>query len=124
MSKRGFKVMDCDIHVREPEDLWTRYIEPAFRDRAPIREKSEGTDALGPLQYDSVVLHILGQYSVASPLPYGEALKSRIEVRDDFLPIEEESFFTECIACDLRDELLLRFCIEALKKRLAVYLLR
>jgi predicted TIM-barrel fold metal-dependent hydrolase len=52
MSKRSFKVMDCDIHVREPEDLWTRYIEPDFRDRAPIREKSEGTDALGRWRSD------------------------------------------------------------------------
>jgi uncharacterized protein len=26
--KQGFKVMDSDIHVREPHDLWARYIEP------------------------------------------------------------------------------------------------
>src|SRR5262249_15859010 len=24
-----------DIHIIEPPDLWTRYIDPAFRDRAP-----------------------------------------------------------------------------------------
>ncbi len=35
MAKQGFKVMDSDIHVREPADLWDRYIESAYRDRAP-----------------------------------------------------------------------------------------
>src|SRR5215470_3975539 len=33
--KQGFKVMDSDIHVQEPHDLWDRYIEPSFKDRAP-----------------------------------------------------------------------------------------
>ena len=33
--KQGFKVMDSDIHVQEPHDLWARYIEPRFKERAP-----------------------------------------------------------------------------------------
>ena len=35
MAKAGFRIMDSDIHVLEPHDLWVRYMEPAFRDRAP-----------------------------------------------------------------------------------------
>jgi predicted TIM-barrel fold metal-dependent hydrolase len=35
MAKNGFRVMDSDIHVREPGNLWLDYIEPAFRDQAP-----------------------------------------------------------------------------------------
>src|SRR3989442_1096887 len=35
MAKNGFKVFDSDMHVLEPVDLWERYIDPAFRDRAP-----------------------------------------------------------------------------------------
>jgi predicted TIM-barrel fold metal-dependent hydrolase len=27
--------MDSDMHLREPADLWEKYIEPAWRDRAP-----------------------------------------------------------------------------------------
>jgi hypothetical protein len=27
--------MDNDIHVQEPRDLWVRYVEPQFKDRAP-----------------------------------------------------------------------------------------
>ena len=33
--KQDFKVMDSDIHVQEPHDLWAKYIEPQFKDRAP-----------------------------------------------------------------------------------------
>ncbi|HEU4371309.1 MAG TPA: hypothetical protein VFV05_24065 [Methylomirabilota bacterium] len=35
MAKNGFKVFDSDMHVLEPVDLWERYIDPAFRNRAP-----------------------------------------------------------------------------------------
>ena len=35
MARNGFKVLDSDIHVIEPPDLWLRYIDPEFRDRAP-----------------------------------------------------------------------------------------
>jgi len=35
MAHRSFKVLDSDIHIIEPPDLWQRYIDPAFRDRAP-----------------------------------------------------------------------------------------
>ena len=30
-----FKVLDSDIHIIEPPDLWQRYIDTEFRDRAP-----------------------------------------------------------------------------------------
>ena len=33
--KDGLKVMDSDMHVREPADLWERYMDPEWRDRAP-----------------------------------------------------------------------------------------
>lgn len=36
MAKNGFMVMDSDMHVQEPPDLWQRYIDPAYADRAPI----------------------------------------------------------------------------------------
>ena len=35
MAHGTFKVLDSDIHIIEPPDLWPRYIDPAFRDRAP-----------------------------------------------------------------------------------------
>ncbi len=36
MAKDGFKVMDSDMHIIEPPDLWQRYIEPRFKDVAPV----------------------------------------------------------------------------------------
>src|SRR5258706_13722765 len=36
MANQRFKILDSDIHIIEPVDLWPRYIDPAFRDRAPI----------------------------------------------------------------------------------------
>jgi predicted TIM-barrel fold metal-dependent hydrolase len=38
LSKQGFNVMDSDIHVREPQDLWQRLVEPYFLKEAPRYE--------------------------------------------------------------------------------------
>jgi predicted TIM-barrel fold metal-dependent hydrolase len=38
-----FRVISADSHVREPVDLWQRYMEPAFRERAPrLVSEAEG----------------------------------------------------------------------------------
>jgi predicted TIM-barrel fold metal-dependent hydrolase len=56
MAKNGFKVMDSDMHVLEPPDLWQRYIEPAFADRAPVGLTRDFRD-LG-VQVDGKILPI------------------------------------------------------------------
>ena len=35
MAKQGFKVLDSDMHIIEPADLWQRYMDPELRDRGP-----------------------------------------------------------------------------------------
>ena len=35
MANTGFKVLDSDMHLLEPVDLWERYIDAEFKDRAP-----------------------------------------------------------------------------------------
>src|SRR5439155_1237573 len=35
MAKNGFKLIDAEMHVMEPTDLWQRYIDPELRERAP-----------------------------------------------------------------------------------------
>src|SRR5208282_5570363 len=37
MAKNGFKLIDAEMHVMEPVDLWQRYIGPEFATRAPRR---------------------------------------------------------------------------------------
>ena len=32
---RAYNVIDADGHVLEPVDIWDKYIDPAYRDRAP-----------------------------------------------------------------------------------------
>ena len=46
MAKNGFKVLDSDMHIVEPPDLWQRYIDPEFKDQAPIGL----TERVGDLQ--------------------------------------------------------------------------
>jgi predicted TIM-barrel fold metal-dependent hydrolase len=36
VSSDGFRVFDSDLHVLEPPDLWTRYVDARFRDRVPV----------------------------------------------------------------------------------------
>jgi predicted TIM-barrel fold metal-dependent hydrolase len=35
MAKQGFKILDSDMHIMEPPDLWVRYIDEKFKARAP-----------------------------------------------------------------------------------------
>jgi predicted TIM-barrel fold metal-dependent hydrolase len=35
MAKAGFRVLDSDLHILEPPDLWDRYIDAPFKHRAP-----------------------------------------------------------------------------------------
>ena len=32
---KGFKVIDADAHMHEPQYLWERYMEPEYRDQVP-----------------------------------------------------------------------------------------
>ena len=32
---RTYKVIDADGHILEPVDIWDRYMDPAYRERAP-----------------------------------------------------------------------------------------
>ena len=35
MAKNGFKILDSDMHIMEPPDLWPKYIDGKFKARAP-----------------------------------------------------------------------------------------
>ncbi len=40
--RNGFRVVDTDTHQMEPIQMWSDYIDPEFRERAPRREKIDG----------------------------------------------------------------------------------
>ena len=73
MAKDGFKVLDSDMHIMEPPDLWQRYTDPEFRDRAPVGR----TASVG----DLMLLHPEGR-------PWGRA--SELE---GFSPQRGKEFF-------------------------------
>ena len=52
MSAADSIVIDCDSHVMEPPDLWEKYLEPKFRDRA-IRIVKDPGDGLEVLMVDN-----------------------------------------------------------------------
>jgi predicted TIM-barrel fold metal-dependent hydrolase len=52
MSTADSIVIDCDSHVMEPPDLWEKYLEPKFRDRA-IRIVKDPGDGLEVLMVDN-----------------------------------------------------------------------
>ena len=41
MAKNGFKILDSDMHIMEPPDLWETYLEPEFKHLAPRGVTSE-----------------------------------------------------------------------------------
>ena len=41
MARNGFRILDSDMHIMEPPDLWERYLEPEFRSLAPRGATSE-----------------------------------------------------------------------------------
>ena len=47
MARAGFLIMDSDMHVMEPPDLWQRYIADEFKSRAPLGRTSESVRDLG-----------------------------------------------------------------------------
>ena len=91
MAKNGFKVLDSDMHIFEPPDLWQRYIDPEFKDRAPRgRSPTMGSES-GPPATGKIVVGPDGEswgrrpdadqaarrmHTAASYIQYKERLKS------------------------------------------------
>ncbi len=47
MAKNGFSILDSDMHIMEPPDMWERYIDAEFRSAAPRGMTSENVRDLG-----------------------------------------------------------------------------
>jgi len=40
MARKDFKVLDSDMHIMEPHDLWERYIDPEFKGQGVLRVRT------------------------------------------------------------------------------------
>ena len=70
MVKNGFKVLDSDMHVIEPKDLWQEYTDPTFKDSAP-----KGIDRFhGDMQID-----FNGHVTPDDPLEWGLDMASQLD---------------------------------------------
>jgi predicted TIM-barrel fold metal-dependent hydrolase len=81
-------VVDCDSHVMEPADLWLRYLEPRFRDRAIRIEERDGAEHLiiGEKVVLSGVLAALG----GAHIPRQELFSGKYRYADGCLPSSYE----------------------------------
>mgnify|MGYP002831029633 CR=1 FL=1 len=70
------RIIDADGHINEPADLWDRYLEPEFRDRA-IRIRP-GPDGLDHLELDGK----RSRYFDAEILARGRSMGSTLEERN------------------------------------------
>jgi hypothetical protein len=43
-AKNGLQLIDAEMHAMEPVDLWERYIDPKFAERAPRRLNERRSD--------------------------------------------------------------------------------
>src|SRR5438552_14246716 len=43
MAKNGFRILDSDLHLEEPADLYQRYVDAPFKHLAPIGIQSGAT---------------------------------------------------------------------------------
>ncbi|HVA23812.1 MAG TPA: amidohydrolase family protein [Chloroflexota bacterium] len=44
MAKKGFRILDSDLHLEEPPDLWQRYVDAPFKHLAPTGTQNGVTD--------------------------------------------------------------------------------
>jgi hypothetical protein len=42
---KTFAVFDCDAHVNDPTEIWTKYVEPEYRDQVKQAYWNDGSGA-------------------------------------------------------------------------------
>lgn len=60
MAKNGFKIMDSDMHVFEPHDLYLKYMNPKWGAGITRGEPREGRLSAG-LEKHGMVRYVLGE---------------------------------------------------------------
>jgi len=62
MAKRGFRIMDSDLHTMEPDDLWEKYLDEPFRKAGPTFTR--GGERAPNQPTIQVAGHTIGEMSV------------------------------------------------------------
>ena len=93
MALDGYRVMDSDMHVMEPPDLWPRYLAPEFQAYAPIGRTSENVRDLGLIFPGDEVADPIGSRGSRSILENGHNYARNQELYADH---SQRGWTTEC----------------------------
>ena len=99
---RPYPVISADSHFTEPSDLWQRYVEPEFRDRAPRVEHREHTDVVvcdGGVMFPVGVMHGVRWKGGETPTDgrYVDIPASGYEVAARIADIERDGVYAEVL---------------------------
>jgi len=85
MAKRGFRVLDSDLHVIEPADLFERYLEEPYRKDAPRKEATLVTGVDKWVAKGAVMPHW-------ADMPHFRAANSRLNEKKARTPLQVKAF--------------------------------
>ncbi|HYA28462.1 MAG TPA: hypothetical protein VEI95_06550, partial [Acidobacteriota bacterium] len=87
MAKEGFKILDSDMHVFEPHDLYLKYMDPKWGDRIPRGEPRKRHGQIKFSLADGKPLRSSGTQALAATSPKKdvvEASPGEAEVADRY----------------------------------------
>ncbi len=89
-GKQGYKMIDAEMNVMEPVDRWERYIDPAFKDRAPKRLSERRWDIRTLVEGEVMAMIPGGDWPAVSQAEE-EAMATRYaeEIARDFDPASQ-----------------------------------
>lgn len=89
--KAGFKIMDSDMHIREPLDLWERYLDKRFQGRVPRLLPLRGS-GIPLVLFDGKQITGAGMPRRPEPLPVVRA-RQQYQWSEDVLGFAKERSF-------------------------------
>jgi len=90
MTPTGLRVLDSDMHVMEPPDLWQRYIDPEYRHAAPV-----GLTEMKRDMRVKVKSHVMLRIGPVRPVKAGERPVWNAAQDDAFADAERRGWDTE-----------------------------
>jgi uncharacterized protein len=84
MAKQGYKVMDSDMHLIEPHDLWQRYIDPAYKAQAPVGGNVVPRDAR---------VYLGGKNPADTPRKWGKYLADHVVAQKNDYALSDQRYY-------------------------------
>ena len=95
MAHQGYKVMDSDMHLIEPHDLWQRYIDPAYQAIAPIGANVVPRDAR---------VYVGGMNPADTPKGWGRILAQHVMPQKDDYALADQRCYDNVSQLDAMDK--------------------